>query len=79
MSEYTQKENVITVDGRDFNTTDLSEHAKEQLVNLDFVDEQIMQRNNEIQIIDSARLMYSSVLKSELVKVITESKNKTKK
>jgi hypothetical protein len=66
--EMTQEDNVITVDGTEFDATSLSEQAKAQLVNLQFVNEQILQKNNELQIADSARIMYISVLNEELIK-----------
>ena len=61
----TQKANVITLDGKDFDATDLSEDAKAQLENIQFVNEQILQKNNELQIADSARIMYLSALDDE--------------
>lgn len=64
----TQEDNVITVDGKEFDATSLSEQAKAQLDNLQFVNEQILQKNNELQIADSARIMYISVLNEELIK-----------
>jgi hypothetical protein len=66
--EMTQEDNVITVDGTEFDATSLSEQAKAQLDNLQFVNEQILQKNNELQIADSARIMYISVLNEELIK-----------
>ena len=66
--ETTQKDNVIAVDGKEFDATSLSEQAKAQLDNLQFVNEQILQKNNELQIADSARIMYISVLNEELIK-----------
>ena len=66
--EMTQEDNVITIDGKEFDATSLSEKAKAQLDNLQFVNEQILQKNNELQIADSARIMYISVLNEELIK-----------
>ena len=66
--ETTEKDNVITLDGKNFHVANFSEEAKSQLDNLQFVNEQIMQKNNELQIADSARIMYASVLKKELIK-----------
>jgi hypothetical protein len=64
----TKKDNVITVDGRKFDAASLSEQAKAQLESLQFVNEQILQKNNELQIADSARVMYTHVLNEELIK-----------
>ena len=60
---------LIAIDGENFDTAKISKSAQSQLENLKFVDEQIMQKNNELQIADSARIVYASVLKSELVKI----------
>ena len=63
----TYDENVISIDGERFDASDLGEAAKIQLKNLQFVDELIMQKNNELQISDSARIMYTSAFKSEII------------
>jgi hypothetical protein len=69
LAEKTTKEdNVITVDGKEFDAESLSKQAKAQLNNLQFVNDQILQKNNELQIADSARIMYISVLNEELIK-----------
>lgn len=65
--ETTQEDHVMTIDGKEFDISSLSEQAKAQLDNLQFVNEQILQRNNELQIADSARIMYRSVLDKELL------------
>jgi hypothetical protein len=66
--ETTKEDDVITIDGKEFDAASLSEQAKVQLYNLKFVNEQILQKNNELQIADSARIMYISVLNEELFK-----------
>ena len=43
--------------------------APDFLKNLQFVDEQILQRNNELQIAQTARMGYSRALKRELEKI----------
>lgn len=58
----------ITIDDKEYRTSDLSQEAKAQLVNLQFINEQILQKNNELQISDSARILYKSALKTELIK-----------
>ena len=45
MTENT--ENKITVDGVDYNVADLSDAAKQQIQNLQFVEAQLQQLNNE--------------------------------
>jgi hypothetical protein len=68
VEETTNEDNLITIDGKEFSISSFSEQAKAQLDNLQFVKEQIMQKHNELQIADSARIMYISVLKKELIK-----------
>ena len=70
----TQEDPLISVDGQDFYASNLSDQARAHLDNLQFVNEQIMQKNNELQIADSARIMYSSVLKQELMGNVTLNK-----
>ena len=66
MTEETQ---YVTEDGDEIDTSNLTQHGKAQLANLKFVDEQLTQKNNELQIADSARVVYSSVFKLELNKI----------
>ena len=70
----TREDPLISVDGQDFYASNLSDQARAHLDNLQFVNEQIMQKNNELQIADSARIMYSSVLKQELIGNVTLNK-----
>ena len=59
----------ITIDGEEFDLSNASLEAQTQLKNLQFVDEQILQRNNELQIAQTARIGYSRALKRELEKI----------
>ena len=59
----------ITIDGEEFDLSTASLEAQAQLENLKFVDEQILQRNNELQIAQTARMGYSRALKRELEKI----------
>ena len=59
----------ITIDGEEFDISDISLEAQAQFKNLQFVDEQILQRNNELQIAQTARMGYSRALKRELEKI----------
>ena len=59
----------ITIDGQDYDLANASEEAKAQLRNLQFVNEQILQRNNEFQIAQTAKIGYSRALKRELDKI----------
>ena len=64
----TKEKRYIIAEGDEIDTSDLTQHGKAQLANLKFVDEQLTQKNNELQIADSARIVYSSVFRSELKK-----------
>ena len=69
MAKKKSKKEFFTIDGKKFDKAKLSNVAQSQLGSLNFVNEQIMQKNNELQIADSARIVYAAVLKSELVKI----------
>ena len=62
-------EQTIKIDGKEYKATDLSQKAKEQLNNLQFVDAQIQQLNNEWAVADTARIGYTNALKAELEKM----------
>ena len=64
--ENTQK---ITIDGKEISLSDLSDNAKAQVINLQFVDAQIQQLNNEWAVADTARIGYTNALKLELDKI----------
>jgi len=59
----------ITIDGQEFDLANASDVAKAQLNNLQFVNEQILQRNNEFQIAQTAKIGYMRALKRELDKI----------
>ena len=59
----------VTVDGKKYDEASLSGRSKSNLKSLQFVDEQILQKNNELQIVDSARVVYSQVLNLELANI----------
>ena len=52
---------------------DLTEEAKAQLFNIQFVDERIQQLNNELAVTDTARIGYTNALKKEFEKLKAES------
>ena len=64
-----KNEQVITIDGTEYNLDDLSDNAKSQLSNIQFVDAQIQQLNNEWAVADTARMGYTAALKAELEKI----------
>ena len=67
MAEDTEQK--ITIDEVEYNLSDLSDNAKAQLANIQFVDAQIQQLNNEWAVADTARMGYTNALKAELAKI----------
>ena len=65
----TDTEQKITIDDVEYNLSDLSDNAKAQLANIQFVDAQIQQLNNEWAVADTARIGYTAALKVELEKI----------
>ena len=59
----------VTVERKKYDEASLSGRSKSNLKSLQFVDEQILQKNNELQIVDSARVVYSQVLNLELANI----------
>ena len=62
--EKEEKPAKVTIDGIEYNVDDLSDKAKEQLRNINFVDARIQQLRNEWAISDTARIGYTNALKS---------------
>ena len=63
-----QSADLITVYGVEYNINEMSDAAKAQLSNIQFVDHQVRQLQNEWAISDTARLGYQAALKGELLK-----------
>jgi len=59
----------ITIDNMEYDLSNASDEAKAQIANLQFVNEQLLQRNNELQIAETAKIGYSRALKRELEKI----------
>ena len=59
----------IKIDGVDYDLSKASEAALAQLECLKFVNEQLLQRNNELQVAQTAKIGYSRALKRELEKI----------
>lgn len=62
-------EQKITIDGVEYKLDELSDDAKNQLANIQFVDAQLQQLNNEWAVSDTARIGYTNSLKAELAKI----------
>ena len=63
------KDQKINIDGKEYSLSELSDNARAQVANLQFVDAQIQQLNNEWAVSDTARIGYTNALKSELEKI----------
>ena len=59
----------ITIDDVEYNLDELSDNAKAQLANIQFVDAQLQQLNNEWAVSDTARIGYTNALKAELAQI----------
>ncbi len=64
----TQADQTINVDGVEYKLSEMSDSAKTQLINIQFVDAQVQQLRNEWAVADTARLGYTNALKGELLK-----------
>ena len=61
-----EEQTKINIDGTTYNYDDLSDNAKSQLKNIQFVDLQLQQLNNEWAVADTARIGYTNALKADL-------------
>ena len=59
----------INIDNQEYEIPELTDTIKKQLQNLQFVDEQILQKSNELQIAQTAKIGYSRALKREIEKI----------
>ncbi len=59
----------VDLDGIEYDVSNPSETVQEQLTNISFVNELILQKNNELQVAQTAKIGYSRALKRELDKL----------
>jgi hypothetical protein len=71
MTENTD-DGKVTVDGTEYLMSGLSDDAKAQLSNIQFVDTMLQQLNNELAVADTARIGYTNALKREISKINTQ-------
>ncbi|MFM8498424.1 MAG: hypothetical protein ACK440_02645 [Sphingomonadaceae bacterium] len=57
---------TLTIDGKDYDSDALSDNAKAQLVSLQAVDRRIESLQEELAILQTARIAYGNALKTEL-------------
>lgn len=62
----------ITIDGVEYDMTNASDEAKAKLTNVKFVNEMILQKNNELNVAKTAKIGYSRALKREIEKIQQE-------
>ena len=62
MAKKTEKAKV-TIDNKEYSVDSLSENAKAQLANIQFVDAQLQQLNNEWAVADTARIAHECIKK----------------
>ena len=59
---------TITIDGKDYNSDDLSDEAKQQLASFQFAQSEIKRLNANLAIYQTAASAYSAALKEALNK-----------
>ena len=57
---------ILTIDGREFNSDDLSDSAKTHIANIQLVDQKINILKQDLAIAQTARNAYSAALQGEL-------------
>ena len=72
MTEVADKP-TLNFEDKNYVIEDMSDQAKAQIANIQFIDQQLQQLNNEWAVSDTARLGYSHALQKELEKL--KSKN----
>lgn len=61
-----EKAQTVTIDGNEYNVADLSENARNQMVNLRVTDQEVQRLNQQLAIAQTARTAYANALKAEL-------------
>ncbi|MEI8236153.1 MAG: DUF6447 family protein [Methylococcaceae bacterium] len=57
---------TVTIDDKEYDLDQLSEEAKNQLVSLQFVDQELQRLNAQAAVLQTARLAYANALKEAL-------------
>lgn len=61
-----EQQKTITIDNREYGVDDLSDNARNQVVNLRVTDEEIRRLQHQLAIAQTARTAYANALKAEL-------------
>ena len=56
----------VTIDDKEYDLDQLSDEAKNQLVSLQFVDQELQRLNAQAAVLQTARLAYANALKETL-------------
>lgn len=59
---------TLTIDGKEYDTEQLSDAAKAQITNMQLVDQKMAQLQQELAIMQTARNAYANALQAELPK-----------
>ena len=59
---------TITIDGKDYDLEDLSDNAKQQVANLQFVKNELQRLEAQIGVFKTASSLYSNALNNEINK-----------
>ena len=63
-----EQQQTVTIDGTEYNVADLSENARNQVVNLRVTDAEIEKLKQQLAIFQTARKAYANALSEELPK-----------
>jgi len=61
--------NTVIIDDVEYDIKDAPPSITDQLANIEYVNSAILQRNNELQIAETAKMGYLAALKREIKKV----------
>lgn len=61
--------NKVTIDGIEYKVSDLTDNAKNQIVNLRVTDQEIASLNQKLAIAQTARVAYANALAAEMAQI----------
>ncbi len=66
MAEQDEQQRTVTIDGTQYNLADLSQNARQQLMNLRAADGEIQRLERQLALARTARQAYARALQQEL-------------
>ncbi|BAU58084.1 hypothetical protein HH1059_13740 [Halorhodospira halochloris] len=66
MAEEETQQRTVTIDGTEYKIDEMSENARQQLINLRVADQEIERLNRQLAITRTARQAYARALQGEL-------------